>query len=77
MITVTLIAFLSHALEEYSKTCSTGHDSSVKADDLKAAFEAKGATVVDAYVPEGKPFGFVSFGSQEDGEKYGTMMNGV
>ena len=54
-----------------------GNDGSVKADVLKAAFEAKGATVVDAYVPEGKPFGFVSFSSQEEAEKYGTMMNGM
>ncbi|GAV07820.1 hypothetical protein RvY_17612-1 [Ramazzottius varieornatus] len=53
-----------------------GDDGSVNADSLKAVFEEKGATVVDAYVPQGKPFGFVSFGSQEDAEKYGTMMNG-
>ena len=53
-----------------------GDDGSVKSEDLKAAFEAKGASVADAYVPEGKHFGFVSFTTQEDGEKYGTMMNG-
>ena len=44
---------------------------SVKSDDLRAAFEAKGATVADAFVPEGKAFGFVSFSSQEEAEKYG------
>ena len=55
---------------------AVGDDGSVKADDLKSVFEAKGATVADVYVPEGKPFGFISFNSQEDAEKYGAMLIG-
>ena len=53
-----------------------GDDGSVKSDDLKSVFEAKGATVADVYVPEGKPFGFISFNSQEDAEKYGAILIG-
>ena len=53
-----------------------GNDGTVKSNDLKKAFEEKGATVVDCFVPEGKHFGFISFSSQEDAEKYGSMMNG-
>jgi hypothetical protein len=52
-----------------------GEGHSITKEVLEGAFAAHG-NVTDAYVPDGKAFGFVTYGTQEEAEKGGEALNG-